>query len=239
MPRIRTIKPEFPQSESMGRVSREARLLFVLLFTIVDDDGRTRGSSRMLASLLFPYDDDAAGLIDRWLDELEREGCVRRYEVDGSIYLEICNWLKHQKIDKPSKSRLPSFDEGSRAVAKPREESATDLGPSTLDLGPSTRIKDQDSAEADVPVASTAATIFDRGRKYLEANGVGEKQARSMLGLWRRDYGDDNLIAALGEASRQSASEPIAFITAVLKQRRSANGNNIGARSAQAGIEGA
>lgn len=145
MPRIRTIKPEFPQSESMGRVSREARLLFLLLFTIADDEGRSRGSSRMLASLLFPYDDDAAGLIDSWLEQLEREDCVRRYEVSGAIYLEITNWLKHQKIDKPSKSRLPSFEEGSRVVAKPREEAATDLvssirtmdqGSGTLDLLP-------------------------------------------------------------------------------------------------------
>jgi len=42
MARIRTIKPEFPHSESMGRVSRDARLLFVMLFTIVDDEGRAR-----------------------------------------------------------------------------------------------------------------------------------------------------------------------------------------------------
>jgi hypothetical protein len=60
MARIRTIKPEFPQSESMGRISRDARLLFVQLWCICDDHGRTRAASRMLASLLFPYDDDAA-----------------------------------------------------------------------------------------------------------------------------------------------------------------------------------
>jgi hypothetical protein len=71
--RIRTIKPEFPQSESMGNVSRDARLLFVLLWTLCDDSGRTRAASRMLASLLYPYDDDAPGLIDGWLGELERE----------------------------------------------------------------------------------------------------------------------------------------------------------------------
>lgn len=137
MARIRTIKPEFPQSESMGRVSREARLLYVNLWTVVDDEGRARGSSRMLASLLYPYDDDAPTLMERWLYELDIEGCIRRYEVEGSTYIDLPNWLKHQRIDKPSKSRLPAFEEGSRVVAKPREESTTDLGPrtSTLDLG--------------------------------------------------------------------------------------------------------
>lgn len=124
MARIRTIKPEFPQSESMGRVSREARLCFVLLWTICDDAGRTRASSRMLASLLYPYDDDAGKRIDGWLLELERENCVARYEVDGNTYLEVRNWLNHQRIDRPSASKIPAFDESSRVLASVREASS-------------------------------------------------------------------------------------------------------------------
>jgi hypothetical protein len=138
VPRIRTIKPEFPQSESMGRVSREARLCFVLLWTILDDEGRARGSSRMLASLLYPYDDDAPKKIEGWLAELEQENCVVRYKVDGDSYIASTNWEKHQKIDKPSKSRLPSpIREASREIANIREVSSSDLVPRTVDLGPS------------------------------------------------------------------------------------------------------
>ena len=147
MARIRTIKPEFPQSETVGRLSRDARLLFVQLWTIVDDAGRARAASRMLASLLYPYDDDAKKLVDRWLDELERAGAIRRYEVDGSQYLEIVKWLDHQKIDRPSPSRLPPYREPSM---KPREDSRAsdaDLVPSTMDLVPSI------SADADAPRA--------------------------------------------------------------------------------------
>jgi hypothetical protein len=106
MARIRTIKPEFPQSETIGKVSRDARLLFILLWTIADDAGRTRAAPRMLASLLFPYDDDAAHLIEGWLAELERVGCIRRYTAEGSAYPDIPAWSKHQKIDKPSASRF-------------------------------------------------------------------------------------------------------------------------------------
>lgn len=126
MARIRSIKPEFPQSESMGRVSRDARLLFIQLWCICDDHGRTRASSRMLASLLFPYDDDAPAKMDGWLAELSREGCLVRYEHCGSQYLEICNWLKHQKIDRPSKPQFPSFDASQRTPSKPRESSCED-----------------------------------------------------------------------------------------------------------------
>ena len=124
MARIRSIKPEFPQSESMGNVSRDARLTFIQLWTIADDEGRLRGNSRMLASLLFPYDDDAPGLIDGWLKELEDEGCIARYKSGTQSYVQLCNWLIHQKIDKPSKSKIPPFDESSRILAKPLEVSS-------------------------------------------------------------------------------------------------------------------
>jgi hypothetical protein len=156
MARIRTIKPEFPQSETIGRLSRDARLLFVQLWTIADDCGRLRGASRMLASLLYPYDNDAPKLIGAWLDELEKKECIRRYEVEGSQYIEIINWLKHQKIDRPSTSRIPAFVEGS---TPPREESRgsdADLGPRTVDQGP--RIKDR--------VAAVAAARDDEFEKF-------------------------------------------------------------------------
>ena len=107
MGRIRSIKPEFVQSEDTGRLSRDARLLFIQLWTLVDDAGRTRAASRMLASLLYPHDDDVAPLMTGWLAELERNGQIRVYNVEGAHYLEITNWLKHQKIDHPSPSRLP------------------------------------------------------------------------------------------------------------------------------------
>jgi hypothetical protein len=120
MARIRTIKPEFPQSESVGKLSRDARLLFIQLWTIVDDSGRTRAASRMLASLLYPYDDDARSLIDGWLDELAAGNMIRLYEADGSRYLEIVKWLEHQKIDRPSPSKLPEY---TQPLARPRDDS--------------------------------------------------------------------------------------------------------------------
>ena len=116
MARIRTIKPEFPQSESMGQVSRDARLAFILLWTICDDAGKARGSSRMLASLLFPYDNDAPAKIDGWLAELERAGCVERYAADDAHYIRVRNWLVHQKIDRPSPSKFPDPRECSRGL---------------------------------------------------------------------------------------------------------------------------
>ena len=89
----------------------------------------------MLASLLYPYDDDAGNLIEDWIADLESQGCVRRYQVNGLTYIEICNWLIHQKIDKPSQSKIPPFVEPSRGF----DESSRSLPVGSKDL----RIKDQ------------------------------------------------------------------------------------------------
>lgn len=200
MARIRTIKPEFPQSETTGRLSRDARLLFVQLWTICDDDGRARAASRMLASLLYPYDDDAPALIDGWLNELDREGCIRRYVVDGDAYLEIVKWLKHQKIDRPSKSRIPPFDESSRIVANNREGASTDLGPSTLDLGP-----------------RTGGAVAPLGRERRE-NGSAEyafegrviRLEQKQFDLWRKAYqAIPDMTAALQRADDYYFEHPL------------------------------
>jgi hypothetical protein len=167
--RIRSIKPEFPQSETIGFLSRDARLLFIQLWTIADDEGRTRAASRMLASLLYPYDNDAGTLMEQWLEELEGKQCIRRYEVKGSKYLEIINWLKHQKIDKPSKSKIPPFAECSRSLANSSEASTTDLGPrtSTKDLG------EEDAAPSAAAPMNDETEVYRRGKEILGTNSGG------------------------------------------------------------------
>lgn len=106
MARIRSIKPEFPHSQSMGNISRECRLFFILLWTLSDDLGKLRANSRLLASLLYPYDKDIEN-VDKWLEELVSEKCITCYRVDSHEYIKIINWSVHQKIDKPSKSKIP------------------------------------------------------------------------------------------------------------------------------------
>jgi hypothetical protein len=197
MSRIRTIKPEFPQSESMGRVSRDARLLFIQLWTLADDSGRLRGNSRMLASLLFPYDDDAPGLIDTWISELVREECITPYEVEGQHFIQITNWIEHQKIDKPSPSRFPAPREDSRGFESPRESSGLDQGPRTKDLGPRS-IPASTSDAAPIP----AKTPEPRHEYGPEKNVLlTDKQYESLLA----DLGETVLKACIDELSTAKA----------------------------------
>lgn len=184
MARIRSIKPEFPQSEDIGKLSRDARLLFIQLWTIADDFGKARAASRMLASLLFPYDDDAPSLIDGWLSELERGEHIRRYNVDGSQYLEIANWLKHQKIDHPTPSRLPDFRE---ILASPRETFASDLGPriKDKDLGSRKNARARVRAE-DALLSDDWPTDYETRFWNFWPNKVGKAPARKALAAARK-----------------------------------------------------
>jgi hypothetical protein len=125
MARIRTIKPESPPSESTGRVLRDARLLFVMLFTIVDDEGRARAATRMLASLLFPYDDDANAQLAEWLSELERENCVELYEVDGNASSD--RELVGASADRQAVALAPS--RAARETGRAFREPARGFGP--------------------------------------------------------------------------------------------------------------
>ena len=226
MARIRTIKPEFIESESVGRLSRDARLLFIQLWLFVDDSGRARASSRLLASRLYPYDEEAPDLIDGWLDELVAAGHVRLYEVDGDAYLDIPKWLKHQKIDRPTPSRIPEFRE---EFSKPREGSRA-LDAHTLDLGPVPRTMDQHEAAPASPNGAGApraprletvepgsddvkAAIFGAGLAWLiRRTGANESSCRSFLGSLIGQHGEIATATALLAAERAKPVDPRSWL---------------------------
>lgn len=64
-----------------------------------------------------------------------------------------------------------------------------------------------------------AELIFGQCLAYLVANGVGDKQARSLLGGWRKNHGPGLVIEVVSEAQRQAVSEPVAWITKALQKR--------------------
>jgi hypothetical protein len=190
MARIRSIKPEFPQSESMGRISRDARLTFILLWTLADDSGRLRGNSRMLASLLFPYDLDAPKKISAWLDELTKEGVILPYVIDSDNYIEIPNFNKHQKIDHPSPSKFPPFREDSRVFAKPSEKFPLDQGSRIKDQGEE-GIRESSRAFIKPSIEEIKTYCLERNNRvnpekwlaHYESNGW--KVGRSAMKDWR------------------------------------------------------
>ena len=105
--RIRTIKPEFWESESNARLCRDTRLVFIGLLNMADDSGRLHGHPGRIAGALLSYDTDAHLVVVKALDELESAGKIRRYESDGCSYIHITKFSLHQKIDKRLESKIP------------------------------------------------------------------------------------------------------------------------------------
>lgn len=110
MARIRTIKPEAFTSESFAEVSVYAERTFVGLLTQADDHGRFRDNPAIIAGLLWPLRAEHTPVhVEDDLHQLATAGLICRYTgCDGRRYLHIVTWFEHQKIDKPSQSRIPS-----------------------------------------------------------------------------------------------------------------------------------
>lgn len=109
MARIRSIKPEAFTSESLAQVSVEAERTFVGLLTQADDRGRHRDNAAVIAGALWPLrPDHPAACVEDDLQQLAQVEVICRYVgCDGKRYLHFPKWDDHQKINKPSESRLP------------------------------------------------------------------------------------------------------------------------------------
>ncbi|WP_405848449.1 hypothetical protein [Streptomyces sp. NBC_01518] len=116
MARIRTVKPEAFVSESLAEVSVEAERTFFGLLTQADDHGRHRDNAAIIAGLLWPLRAEHTSVhVEDDLHQLANAGLLCRYTgCDGRRYLHVVTWSAHQKIDKPSQSRLPSCSQHHR-----------------------------------------------------------------------------------------------------------------------------
>lgn len=111
--RIRSIKPEFWTSDDIAQHDWPTRLLFIGLWSYVDDNGVGRDNEKLIKADLFPLEDDpreTLATVSRGLQELCSGGQITRYIVDGRPFLFINAWSSHQRIDRPNKARYPLPD---------------------------------------------------------------------------------------------------------------------------------
>ena len=138
MARIRTIKPSFFCSDDVSALPLRARLTWIGLWTQCDDAGRTKDHPRLIKAAIWPLDNVSLADIEEDLSILYSQGRIVRYEVDNQRFLEITNWGDHQKIDRPSKSRIPAPGSGtliySANGARPVSEDSTNPGPENSEM---------------------------------------------------------------------------------------------------------
>lgn len=110
--RIRSIKPEFWRSDDIDALDWETRLVFIGLWSYVDDNGVGIYKMANIVSDLFAHDfyrDPNATLsrVSEALTHLESRSMIDLYKVDDREYIYITNWERHQRVNNPNKPRYP------------------------------------------------------------------------------------------------------------------------------------
>lgn len=111
--RIRSIKPDFWRSPDISCLAPVDRLLFIGLWSYVDDNGVGQDRPGVIAADLFADDlsrdpRETLARVSEGVERLSEAGRIVRYTVSGRDYLAIVNWTDHQRIDKPNKPRYPT-----------------------------------------------------------------------------------------------------------------------------------
>lgn len=235
MARIRTIKPEFWTSEQVTECSLPARLLFIGLWNFCDDYGVHPASPRRLKMQIFPGDDITTADVERMMNELIAAELVSRFESGGAEYLWVTGWDKHQKIEKPNKKYPSPPAQGSEAESEIADQSGSGSG-KVVELSPTARRPLADSSppegkgrEVEVEVEKNSdpngsasvpddpeREMWDAGKALLAAGGVSAAKAGSIIGRWRREYGNEPTLAAIRAAEKDCVSDPVAFCMACL-----------------------
>lgn len=117
--RIRTVTPGFWEDDAIGMLSRDARLLFIATWNMADDEGILRWNAEYLKSQAFMYDDDiTATEVGAMMRQLVELGLVFPYKggKTGMLFGLIVKFRKHQKINRPTPSKLPPPSIQSREV---------------------------------------------------------------------------------------------------------------------------
>jgi hypothetical protein len=107
--RIRTIKPEFWSHPVLSALDDGARLLAIGLLNLADDEGYFLSHPTLVRNALRPFDEDSSRT-RRGLETLEKVGWieVRNHSEQGQVG-KVLNFQKHQRIDRPTPSKIATY----------------------------------------------------------------------------------------------------------------------------------
>jgi hypothetical protein len=205
--RIRNIKPEFWRSDDITALSFEHRLLFIGLWSYVDDNGVGIDDHRFIAAELFALEEDQVGIrefVSEGLTRLSLGSLVTRYEVSGKRYLYVNGWEKHQRVANPNKPRYPKPESTGVPLTSDNEESNEDVRRPSVDTAESlvtgsvgqwvSGTEEQGKETSAMPPRADVTELCELLRDHVVANGAKasitkkwETEARLLLDRDERD----------------------------------------------------
>ena len=110
MARIRTIKPEFFTHEELSTLPAETHLLAAGLLCQADDEGYFQANPLVLAGAVFPIRKCPIS-VQEMLSQLANIGYITLgVRPDGKQFGRVAKFLVHQRINRPSQSKIKNFN---------------------------------------------------------------------------------------------------------------------------------
>ena len=194
--RIRTVKPEFWQSEDLAEVSDKAKLLAIGLLNMADDEGYLKCHPSLIRSQLFPFNDNSLN-IQGMLTELSNANYITLLSGDdGKDYLMVNNFTKHQKVNRPTPSKI-------KATIELTENSLSNQ--LQLTGGKERKGKDRKGTGKGMDLMSTQAdddinTIFDFWKTVMNKNNssiLNAKRISAIKARLKEGYSVDQICSAI------------------------------------------
>lgn len=112
--RIRSTKPEFWRSETIGELEWDHRLVLKGLESYVDDNGVGKDTVALICADVFPHDlakdPETIARVSRALQKLAEVDLIVRYSFKGHRLVYVRRWKSIQRVDKPNAGRYPRPD---------------------------------------------------------------------------------------------------------------------------------
>ena len=110
MGRIRTIKPEFFHHERLSELPAETHLFAAGLLTYADDEGYFNANPGLVKAGVFPLRESSLSIHCMFTD-LSNAGFLRfGLGPDGRRYGHVVEFLKHQRVNRPTPSKISCLD---------------------------------------------------------------------------------------------------------------------------------
>lgn len=220
MARIRTIKPEFWQNESLANCSAHARLLAIALLQLADSKGRFRWIPMQVHAHAFPFEPDVD--LMALAEELVKIGYINLYDYEGKRYAEIPKFLKHQRLtgkEAAGESKIPSGETTGISPVFPEEAPRCPGTREQGNKGTRERNSEDKSSGAGAPREIPSEENPPAGEINIWSiwTSIAGEKSRSLLGKLIRDYGEESVANAVAVTSAKRPADPVAFIRGVLR----------------------
>jgi len=121
MARIRTIKPEFWQDDDLAEVSEPAVLVAAGLLNHADDEGFFKANPKLIKSVVFPLREPSVS-VHNILIELSNINYIALYiGKDGKKYGQVTGFTTHQRINRPTPSKIKDLIDINEDSMSPHE----------------------------------------------------------------------------------------------------------------------